>query len=158
MAKAKLEEEQRRRAIKERAEEKKAQLEERARIRERIAADKEARLKKFNMPGAGGPSAAAPAAASAASAAPAGVLAQPATGGKIQFRMPDGSRIEGTFGSDATVAQAAGFVAKARPDLAASGFELSSQYPKKVFSEADMLSELADFKLLPRGALNVTAL
>jgi thioredoxin len=159
LARAKLEAAERKRAIEERRREKRAQVEERQRIRERIAADKAARMAKFNMPGAAEAAAAAEAlAAPAPQAAAAPAAPSVPAGGKIQFRLPDGARIEGTFAADATVAQAAGFVARERPDLAASGFQLSSQYPKKVFTEADMMSTLAGAQLLPRGALNVSLL
>lgn len=153
IAQAKMEAQERKKIIEERKAEKKAQIEERAKIREKIAADKEARMKKFNMVDSTPKIAAASSASTPAAAAPKPTAP---SGGKIQFRLPDGARIEGSFGSDATLGQAAGFVAKERPDIAASGFQLSSQYPKKVFTEGDMLGSLADFQLLPRGALTVS--
>jgi UBX domain-containing protein 1/4 len=155
-AKAKLEEQQRKRVIEERRREKREQLEERQRIRERIAADKAARAERFRK--SSGDAVAPAAAPAAAPVVPKTALLPTAAGGKIQFRLPDGSRLEGTFAADATLAQAAGFVAHERPDVAAAGFQLISQYPKRVFTEADMLTSLADAQLLPRGALTVTPL
>lgn len=156
-AKAAQEEQQRKRAIEDRRREKREQIEERERIRARLAADKAARMQKFNMPGA---AAAEKPAAAPATAAPASRRAPaPPAAGKIQFRLPDGARIEGSFGPEATLAQAAGFVARERPDLAAgAGFGLASMYPKKVYGEADMSTLLTAAGLLPRGALNVQKL
>jgi UBX domain-containing protein 1/4 len=150
LTKQEIEAKQRKLVYEERRREKQAQIEERRKIRENIASDKAARHVKFNMAGIAAPPAPEP--APAPSVAP---TAAP-TAGMIQFRLPDGGRLTSPFGPDDTLGNAAGFVAKERPDLAASGFVLQSSYPKRVFGEGDMFSTLAELHLLPRGALIVT--
>lgn len=158
MAKAAQEEQARKRRIEQRRQEKLDALQERRRIRQQIEADREARHAKFNMGEAGNDSASGTSATPQAPSVEATTAKPEASpsGGKIQFRLPDGSRIESTFEPTDTLQSAAAFVAKERPDLAASGFKFSQQYPKKVYSEADMSTPLSETKLLPRGVLNVS--
>lgn len=159
-AKAAYEEQQRKILVEKRRKEKQDALEERRRIRERIAADREARRAKFNMPQSHTNEAPVPSASAVSSAVPANASSTPSqiASGKVQFRLPDGSRLERTFDANNTIGDAAVYIAQTKPDLASAGFKLSQQYPKRVFSQADMSMTLADAELFPRGALIVSTL
>lgn len=163
-SKAAHEEQQRKRLIEQRRKEKLEALEERRRIRENIAADREARHTKFNMPASepsvNGPGTEAPGPTmdNSSATASSSVAKPSASAGKIQFRLPDGSRLEKAFSAGDTVGDAAVYIAQSKPELAAAGFKLSQQYPKRVFSSADMSMTLADADLFPRGALIVSLL
>lgn len=149
--KAKLEEEERRRAVEEKRRQKREDLAERQRVRQMLEADKEARRQKFRMPNAQPPSQAPPR-ATAVSRPP----VVNASAGKIQFRLPDGSRLEGEFSANQTMGDVMAFLTSAKPELSTRALKLSQQYPRKTFSQADYASSLADLSLLPRGALTVS--
>jgi len=152
-AKAKYDEEQRRRDIAARKKEKADALAEKQRLRDLLKQDQEARRLKF-APRAAPVDAetavvATPGANSAASA--------PASGqGTIQLRLPDGGRLEGHFDATQTVGDVLEYMFHERPDLgAATTLELVSTYPRRVFRASDRGVVLAETALLPRGALTV---
>lgn len=151
-AKLKFEEESRKRAVADRKREKLEAKRERERVREMLEADKQRRHEKFKMPG----SAAAQAApVQPKQTAPKAPVTPSAAGGKIQFRLPDGTRIEGEFDPDQTVGDLLAFLAGARPDISARDLTLSQQYPRRKFTSSDRASSLGELNLLPRGALTV---
>lgn len=147
--KAKLEDEERRRAVEAKRRQKLEDLAERQRVRQMLEADKEARRQKFNMPTPLPPPQARPTAAPR-------VPRTESSAGKIQFRLPDGSRLEGEFNANQTMGDVMAFLSATRPELGTRAVKLSQQYPRKVFSQADYAATLAELNLLPRGALTVT--
>ena len=150
-AKAKLEEENRRRAVEEKKREKREAMLEKQRIRQMLEADKQRRRERFNMPGAASSSRAAPAPTTRAPPS------QPkASGGKIQFRMPDGSRVEGDFTAEQKMGDLVTFLQSKNPDLDGKTIKFSQQYPRKTYSSSDYETALGELKLLPRGALTVS--
>lgn len=153
-AKAKLEDEERKRSVEEKLREKREALAERERVRQTIASDKEARRQKFNMPNA--KPVTEPKAQSSASGKSPNPIQATAAAGKIQFRLPDGSRLEGEFVGEQTMGDVMSFLTTAKPELASQALKLSQQYPRKTFSQADYAASLADLRLLPRGALTVS--
>lgn len=152
-AKLKLEEEARKRAVAEKKREKLEAQRQRQRVREMLEADKQRRREKFNMPGS---APAQPEAPKPIPAAPKAPVTPSAAGGKIQFRLPDGSRIEGEFVPDQTMGDLMTFLASARPDLGSRQLTLSQQYPRRRFTVSDNASSLGELNLLPRGALTVS--
>lgn len=152
-AKLKLEEEARKRAVAEKKQEKLEAMRERQRVRDMLEADKQRRREKFNMPGS---SPAKPEAPKPIPAPPKAPVTPSAAGGKIQFRLPDGSRIEGEFVPDQTMGDLMTFLASARPDLGSQQLTLSQQYPRRRFTTSDNASSLGELNLLPRGALTVS--
>lgn len=150
--KAQLEDDSRKRAIEERKQEKREAKLQRERVKAMLEADKQRRKEKFNMPGA--PKVPHPVENPAKS--PSAPSNPSAARGKIQFRLPDGSRIEGKFDGEQTMGDLITFLVEAKPDLSAQRLKLAQQYPRKVFSESDYGVTLADLKLLPRGALTVS--
>lgn len=153
-AKLKLEEESRKRAIDEKKREKLEAKRERERVRQMLEADKQRRREKFNMPGSA-PSNPHPSRTREA-AAPMGVPRASADKGSIQFRFPDGSRIQGEFERHHTVGDLLSFLASARPDIGSRGVTLSQQYPRRKFTTRDSGTSLGDLNLLPREALTVS--
>ncbi|KAI0564460.1 thioredoxin domain containing protein [Gracilaria domingensis] len=150
--KKKLEEESRRRAVEEKRREKREALAERKRVRAMLEADKKRRHEKFHMPG--DPPATQ---AEASSSKPKPKPVDPsAAAGKIQFRMPDGSRVEGEFTGDQTMDDIIYFLMTARPELSSRTLTFSQQYPRKVYTQNEYGMSLADLKLLPRAALSVS--
>ncbi|CAN8061931.1 unnamed protein product [Agarophyton chilense] len=152
-AKEKLEEENRRRAVEEKRREKREALAERQRVRAMLEADKERRHKIFHMPPSSPPGETVDASSSQPKPKPADPLA---AAGKIQFRMPDGSRVEGEFTGDQTMDDIIYFLLTARPDLGSHNLTFSQQYPRKIYSESEYGMSLVDLKLLPRAALTVS--
>lgn len=151
LAKAKLEQEERRRLVEERRRQKHEDQVDRQRVRDMLQADKEARRKKFRMPNA------APEPVQEEKPQPPSKPPQAsASEGKIQFRLPDGSRIEGQFSAEQTMDDVVKFITSSKPDLDSRSIKLSQQYPRKVFSPADYTASLAELNLLPRGALTVS--
>lgn len=153
-AKAKLEAEERKRNVEEKRREKREAMAEKERVRQKIEADKEARRQKFNMPNA--KPATEPRPQPSTSAGPSNPVQSAAAAGKIQFRLPDGSRLEGEFLGEQTMADVMSFLTTVKPELASQALTLSQQYPRKTFSQADYAASLADLRLLPRGALTVS--
>lgn len=149
-AKAKMEEEARAHAVLEKKREKREAIAQRQRVREMLEADKQRRREIFKMPSP-------PVhAATASSAVPSTPPEPSAASGKIQFRLPDGSRIEGEFEASHTMSDLIQFLVQTKPDLSSRALKLSQQYPRKTYSPADYTSSLADLRLLPRGALTVS--
>jgi len=152
-AKAKYDEEQRRRDIAARKKEKADALAEKQRLRELLKQDQEARKLKF------APKAAPVEAQPAVVSAP-GNGGAPASGGKsssagtIELRFPDGSRAQSRFEASQTVGDVFDFVQQERGEFG-SGVELVSSYPRRVFRASDCATALSETALLPRGALNV---
>lgn len=155
VAKQKYEEEARKRAVAQKKREKLEAMKERQRVRDMLEADKQRRREKFNMKGSSSsnpPSAPAP----RGSNQPTPRTQPLAAGGKIQFRLPDGTRLEASFEPEQTVADLMKFLKRAKPDLSSNRIVLSQQYPRRRFSGADDSSTLAELGLLPRGALTVS--
>lgn len=157
-ARAKLQDAERKRLVEERRRQKREDQEERQRVRNMLQADKEARRQKFRMPGNPNNESTSP----ASQPPPPPVqprqqqqAPQPVAGGKIQFRLPDGSRLEADFTAEQTVGDVISFLTSTKPELGARAIKLSQQYPRKVFSQADYASSLSQLKLLPRGVLMV---
>lgn len=150
--KAKLEDEERRRAVEAKRRQKLEDLAERQRVREMLEADKEARRRKFNMPS---PLPPPPSRPNVSPRAPRNNNNNN-NNGKIQFRLPDGSRLEGEFNANQTMGDVMAFLSSTRPELGTRAVKLSQQYPRKVFSQADYASTLGELNLLPQGALTVT--
>lgn len=153
MAKREFEQQERKRMIEEKKREKLEAMKERQRVRAMLEADKQRRREKFNMPG----SQSAPDSNAPMAPPPAPKPAAPlsAAAGKIQFRLPDGSRLEGEFDSEQTLGDLVAFVRDAKPELAERCISFSQQYPRRHFSQSDCEASLAELKLLPRGALTV---
>lgn len=153
-AKSKLEDEERKRAVEEKRRQKREEVAQRQRVRQMLEADKEARRQKFNMPNAlpRGEEKPQP---------PTNVMAarpvqSTAAAGKIQFRLPDGSRLEGEFLAEQTMGDIISYLNKEKPEWESKILKLSQQYPRKTFSQADYSTSLRDLSLLPRGALTVS--
>lgn len=153
MAKREHEQQAKKRAIEEKKREKLEALKERQRVRAMLEADKQRRREKFNMAGVNASSSAAPLAEEPTlrTAVPSSISA-----GKVQFRMPDGSRIEGEFGPEQTVGDLIKFLSVVKPDLRSQNISLSQQYPRKKLTERDYGTSLIELNLLPRGALTVS--
>eukprot|EP00177_Eucheuma_denticulatum_P000207 GFKZ01000362.1.p1 GENE.GFKZ01000362.1~~GFKZ01000362.1.p1 ORF type:complete len:479 (-),score=91.17 GFKZ01000362.1:741-2177(-) len=154
MAKREFEQQERKRIIEEKKREKLEAIKERQRVRAMLEADKQRRREKFNMPGS------QPAAESktpvAPQPAPKREAPPSAAAGKIQFRLPDGSRLEGEFVSEQTMGDLATYLEGAKPELAGRRISFSQQYPRRQFSQSDYGTSLGELKLLPRGALTVS--
>lgn len=150
-AKQKLDDEARKRAIEEKKREKREALLERQRVKQMLEADKARRREKFRMPGAAGP---APEPVQEPPKAP--PREPTSSAGKIQFRLPDGSRIEGEFQAEHTMGDLVTFIVEKRPELGVHALQFSQQYPRKTFSNSEFGISLAELKLLPRGALTVS--
>lgn len=154
-AKKEYEEDARKRAVEEKKREKREALAERQRVREMLEADRQRRRDRFNVSGSGAP-AQQPVEPSKSKQrsrkADSDVLA-----GKIQFRMPDGTRIEGDFKPEQTMDDLILFLQVARPELAgSSNLSFSQQYPRRQFSKSEHSLTLGELLLLPRGALTVS--
>ncbi|CDF37297.1 thioredoxin domain containing protein [Chondrus crispus] len=150
-AKLKLEEESRKRAVDEKKREKLEAKQQRERVRQMLEADKQRRREKFNMPGPA-PSNPQP---SKPKVAPPVAPRATADRGSIQFRLPDGSRIQGEFERHHTVGDLLSFLASTRPDIGSRNVTLSQQYPRRKFTSRDSAASLGDLNLLPREALTV---
>lgn len=152
IAKQKLEEESRKRAVEEKRREKREALLERQRVRAMLEADKQRRRERFHMPPSDQPSASSPPVPE-----PTPKHIEPsAAAGKIQFRMPDGSRIEGEFNGEQTMNDVVTFLLSSRPELSARVLTFSQQYPRKVYSQSEYGMSLSELNLLPRAALTVS--
>ncbi|PXF50152.1 Thioredoxin [Gracilariopsis chorda] len=153
IAKQKLEEESRKRAVEEKRREKREALLERQRVRAMLEADKKRRRELFHMPPSDQPSASSP----PVPRPPAPTHTEPsAAAGKIQFRMPDGSRIEGEFDGEQTMNDVVTFLLSSRPELSSRVLTFSQQYPRKVYLQSEYGMSLSELNLLPRAALTVS--
>lgn len=151
-AKRSYEEHERKRAVELKRKEKHEAMLQKKRIKELVEADRIARREKFKNR-SGGSSSAAP--------APPPVVAPPKptvspSGGKLQLRFPDGSRIEPHFEPEQVLGDVVAKIVEERPQMGAGSLRLSQQYPRRVFTESDYGLSLQELKLLPRGVLNVT--
>lgn len=151
-ARVKLEEEARKRAVEERRKQRREELAERQRVRDMLQADKEHRRQRFNMPGPPPPAQPQVQAPRPPQNPP---MNMTSAGGKIQFRLPDGARVEGEFGANQTMSDLVTFLASHKPELATRTITFSQQYPRRVYSQADFQTSLSELGLLPRGALSV---
>lgn len=154
-AKREYEEQARKRAVEEKKREKLEAMKERQRVREMLEADKQRRREKFNMPGANPSSSTA---SRAEAPVPKSAPTPSVSAGKIQFRMPDGGRIEGEFGPEQKVGDLVKFLSAVRPELRSQNITLSQQYPRRKLTESDYGVSLTELNLLPRGALTVSFL
>lgn len=150
-SRAKLEAEARKRAVEERLQQKREALAERQRVRQMLEADKERRRQRFNMPGPPPPVPETP-----TPQPPQRAPVASANVGKIQFRLPDGSRLEGEFRAEQTMSDILAFLTQQKPELATRSITFSQQYPRKIYSQSDFQFSLGELGLLPRGALMVT--
>lgn len=151
-AKREYEAQQRKRMVEERKREKLEAKKERERVKAMLEADKQRRREKFKMPGAA-PSGPAP---SAKAEKAAWETSKEVGRGKVQFRMPDGSRIEAEFGPENTMQDLVKYLGDVKPDSKGRNILFAQQYPRRRFAVGDYGKSLAELNLLPRGALNVT--
>lgn len=71
---------------------------------------------------------------------------------RIQFRLPDGTSVSNQFQSTETLQEAHNFIAQR---LGESLVTLSTAYPRRMFSQADMASTFMDLQLAPTAVLIV---
>lgn len=150
-AKAQYEDDERKRAVEEKKREKREAAAERERVRRMLEADKASRRERFRMPGA-------PRSEERTVRKEEVVrnVGRAVSGGKIQFRFPDGSRVEGEFEAKQTLGDLIKFLVEMKPELVGKNLKLGLQYPRKTFSLEEYEISLGELNLLPRGALSVT--
>ena len=148
--KEQYEDDARKRAVEEKKREKREAAAQRERVRRMLEADKATRRERFRMPGV--PRSEEKTVRKEVTSNVRKVV----SGGKIQFRLPDGSRVEGEFEAEQTLGDLIKFLVDMKPELMGKNLKLGLQYPRKTFSLEEYEVSLGELNLLPRGALTVT--
>ncbi|XP_067936500.1 UBX domain-containing protein 4-like [Watersipora subatra] len=74
---------------------------------------------------------------------------------RIQFRMPDGSRISHTFESDQALQSAVNLIATHESNSLGGNFRLATIYPRRVFTSSEYPKTFRELSLVPTSALLV---
>jgi len=131
--------------------EKAADAKAKAAIKDQIAKDKAERASRQKGAAAAQPQP-QPQPLPAAAAAPSALVAYDTA--RVQVRLTNGQALQNTFSATDTLAAVYQWVEANRTDGAAP-FNLSTNFPKRVFSRADLLLTLTEAGLTPSGVLFV---
>ncbi|KJE92039.1 hypothetical protein CAOG_03071 [Capsaspora owczarzaki ATCC 30864] len=150
IARKQFEEQEMQKALEARKREKEEEIKAKQRVREMIEQDKRARLGQSATP-------AAAAAPTPAAAAPAAVSAAPKeyTTASLQIRLTNGQAIKNTFDAGTTLSEVAGWVQLNRTD-GQQPFAFMTNFPKRVFADAEYMQTLKELGLVPSSVLILT--
>lgn len=146
-AKRQHEENERKRAVEKKRKEKREAALQKKRVQELVAADRAARREKYGKKK--DEVVEQPKEAPKPKPAP-----PPPTGGKLQLRFSDGSRMDQHFEPEHTLKDVVDAVVKEK-GVSEARVTLSTMYPKRTFGVDEYGGTLVELKLLPRGVLNV---
>lgn len=145
-AKRKHEENERKIAVEKKRKEKREAALQKKRVQELVAADRAARREKYG----GAPVAKKVEEKPKEAPKP----APPPTGGKLQLRFSDGTRMEQHFEPEHTLKDVVDAIVSEK-GVTEDRVKLTTMYPKRTFGEEEYGGNLVELKLLPRGVLNV---
>ncbi len=146
-AKRQHEENERKRAVEKKRKEKREAALQKKRVQELVAADRAARREKYGKKNVVEQQ-------QQPKEVPKPKPAAPPTGGKLQLRFSDGTRMEQHFEPEHTLKDVVDAVVREK-GVSEDRVRLTTMYPKRTYERDEYDGNLVELKLLPRGVLNV---